>query len=227
MSLNQKADFRCGRFAGTLPDNSVRKSRPLRGPACAVTCTTPPCRKSVRLNSGVRRHRGLFDVKLPKAVLPLIFFTCTASAQVQAPERPPGYAPLKNFVGRWTTQGREDKFLEVCSWYHGEFHVVCNATSKRADGSTGHSMSILGYVPGSGYVYSGIGSKGRYETFDKGTWSEGRFTFDTTIMESEGKTLNRISIGPFTDRGFLFVVTTSTDGVVWKPVDTTTYIKLN
>jgi hypothetical protein len=37
------------------PNNSF-KPRPLRGSACAVTCTTPPRRKSVRLNSGVRAH---------------------------------------------------------------------------------------------------------------------------------------------------------------------------
>lgn len=98
-----------------------------------------------------------------------------AAETPRPPERPAEYTPLENFVGRWTTAGREKQFTETCEWYPGRFHVVCNFVSKRADGSQGHSMSILSYVPGVGYAYSGIGSKGRYETFDKGRWLSGKF----------------------------------------------------
>ena len=38
------------------PNNSF-KPRPLRGSACVLACSTPPFRKAVRLNSGVRPHR--------------------------------------------------------------------------------------------------------------------------------------------------------------------------
>ena len=162
-------------------------------------------------------------MKRLEAIFLSILAASTAAAQT-APDS--GYAPLKNFVGRWTTQGQETEFTETCDWYHGKFHVVCNAERKRADGSTGHSMSILGYIDGAGYVYSGIGSKGRYETFEKGRWSDGKFFFDSTTSE-HGKTItNRITIGPFTDEGFLFVVTTSTDGLTWTEADRTTYIRL-
>lgn len=162
-----------------------------------------------------------------KATFPLMLAASIAVAQAaQEPERAPEYDPLEGFVGRWTTQGRETQFLETCSWYYGKFHVVCNAESKRADGSIGHSMSILSYVPGAGYVYSGIGSKGRYETFDRGRWSDGKFIFDSTSSTDGKAVTNRITIGPFTDKGFLFVVTTSTDGVAWTEADQTTYIRL-
>ncbi len=162
-----------------------------------------------------------------ESALPLILFAGLAGAQASSePERAPGYAPLASFVGHWTTQGNETQFRENCDWYHGKFHVVCNAERKRADGSTGHSMSILSYVPGSGYVYSGIGSKGRYETFEKGLFSDGQFVFETTSPDQGSQATSRIVIGPFTDEGFLFVVTTSKDGSTWTEAGRTTYLRL-
>ena len=38
------------------PPNYSFKPRPLRGSAHALSCSTPPCRKAVRLNSGVRPY---------------------------------------------------------------------------------------------------------------------------------------------------------------------------
>lgn len=153
--------------------------------------------------------------------------TAAAAAATEDPgDRPPEYAPLQGFVGTWTTLGREKAFREVCEWYPGGFHVVCHSRSERPDGSTGHGMSILSYVPGTGYVYSGIGSKGRYETFSGGRWVDGTFVFDSAAVE-EGVTVNnRITIGPFTEAGFLFVVTSSRDGVAWEEVGRTNYLRL-
>lgn len=87
-------------------------------------------------------------------------------------------------------------------------------------------MSILSYVPESGYVYSGIGSKGRYETFEKGIWSDGTFIFDSTRSDAGKPVTDRITIGRFNDEGFLFIVISSPDGVTWTEVDRTTYIRL-
>ena len=42
-----------------MPSNNSFKPRPLRGSAHAVTCTTPPCRKSVQLNSGVSLFKSM------------------------------------------------------------------------------------------------------------------------------------------------------------------------
>jgi len=160
-------------------------------------------------------------------VLMLAFLAGGAGAQsAGAPARDPGYEPLSGFVGQWTTQGRESRFRERCEWYHGGFHVVCHSESQRDDGSTGHSLSILGFVPGAGYVYSGIGSKGRYETFEKGRWSEGHFIFDTTRVAEGATVTDRITIGPFTEEGFEFVVTTSADGATWSEVARTRYLRL-
>ena len=165
-------------------------------------------------------------MKHPQVILLLALAGIASAQTAQSPERAPGYAPLENFVGSWTTQGRESQFKEACNWYYGNFHVVCNSETRRADGSTGHGMSILSYVPESGYVYSGIGSKGRYETFEKGIWSDGKFIFDSSRSDAGKPVTDRITIGPFSDDGFLFVVTSSSDGATWTEVDRTTYIRL-
>ncbi len=54
------------RFArySALPNYSF-KPRPLRGSACAVSCTTPPGRAAVRLNSGVRQRTKKFFCVFP------------------------------------------------------------------------------------------------------------------------------------------------------------------
>ena len=165
-------------------------------------------------------------MKTLQAVLLLALAGIASAQSVQIPERAPGYAPLENFVGSWTTKGRESQFKEECHWYHGNFHVVCNSETRRTDGSTGHSMSILSFVPDSGYVYSGIGSKGRYETFEKGLWSDGRFVFDSVRSEAGKEITDRITIGPFTESGFEFVVTSTSDGTSWTELGRTTYVRI-
>ncbi len=155
-----------------------------------------------------------------------LFSSVATATSLEELQRPPEYQPLEGFIGSWTTLGREKHFHEVCSWYPGKFHVVCNAKSKRDDGSTGHSMSILSFVPASGYVYSGIGSQGRYETFENGRWSAGTFIFETRQIENNSPVISRITIGPFTTTGFLFVVHTSKDGISWTEAERTTYLKL-
>lgn len=149
-----------------------------------------------------------------------------AAETPQLPEQQEEYKLLENFIGRWTTAGREGQFFETCEWYHGKFHVVCNSVSKRADGSKGHGMSILSYVTSVGYVYSGIGSNGRYEILDKGRWLEGKFVFDSRRTDVDVSVSKRISIGPFTSEGFMFVVSTSEDGVSWSEMDRTVYLRL-
>ena len=66
------------------------KPRPLRGSACAVSCTTPPSRYASRLNSGVRRHRNFISSsqsydRLSALQLPLpsalIIYGCLCTTQ--------------------------------------------------------------------------------------------------------------------------------------------------
>jgi len=150
----------------------------------------------------------------------LLVVAGSALAEEQA--RHEGYAPLEHLVGTWTIGGKEDSYRETCSWYHGKRHIVCETESKREDGSNSHSMSILSFVPGSGYVYTGIGSSGRYETYRGGTYNEGVLEYvDRTPAE-----ITRIRVGPFTSADEIpFAVHTSTDGAAWTLADSFTYKK--
>jgi hypothetical protein len=104
-------------------------------------------------------------------LLTALLVVCPSHGQDRA--RHEGYEALDGFVGTWTIPGQESTYQEVCAWYHGERHIICNTESKRKDGSIAHSMSILSFVPDHGYVYTGIGSRGRYETHEKGTFQNG------------------------------------------------------
>jgi hypothetical protein len=166
---------------------------------------------------------------MKRLMLAALIATCAHAAIAQdasKSERHADYAHLENFVGHWTVKGSEDVFLEVCNWYPGNFHIVCNSERKRPDGSTGHGMSILSFASGQGFVYTGIGSKGRYEALHGGTFNDGIFEFLTTTNEDGKSVVSRIRMGPYTQAGFPFVVDTSTDGAAWTTPETTTYIKL-
>ena len=157
-----------------------------------------------------------------------IGFPSGLAAQTAAPSpaRDPGYDALENFVGKWTVKGKEDTFREDCDWYHGRFHVVCHSESTRADGSLGQGISILGFVPGEGYVYTGIGSRGRYETLARGTVSDAVLEYRSMAVEDGKPTITRIRIGPFAQAGFPFVVHASTDdGKTWTHLETVEYIR--
>lgn len=153
-------------------------------------------------------------------------FTADAQVAQKPPERHAGYAHLENFVGKWTVRGSEASFTESCDWYHGNYHVVCHSETKRADGSAGHGMSILGFVPGKGYVYSGIGSRGRYATHHSGTFRDGIFEFLDNTTKDGKPVVARTRLGPFTPAGFTFAVDTSADGGSWTAPQTITYLRL-
>lgn len=151
-----------------------------------------------------------------------VWLVASASFAQEQP-RHAGYLPLESLVGRWTIAGREGRYLETCDWYHGQRHIVCHAESKRKDGSTSHSMSILSFVPGQGYVYTGIGGGGRYETYRAGTYSNGIIEY--LDQSAEGRT--RIRVGPFSDRTRVpFNVHTSKDGATWDAADSFDYIRI-
>lgn len=160
------------------------------------------------------------------AIAIILFSSAHAAIAQVAPARLPAYDHLDHFVGSWTERGNEETFLEVCAWFDGNFHVVCNAERKRADASVGRSLSILSYVPNEGYVHAGIGNKGSYETLQNGTFRGGLFEFLSATKEGDKSIVTRIRIGPFDENGFPFVVDTSTDGGPWVVAGTTEYVKL-
>jgi hypothetical protein len=154
-------------------------------------------------------------------------YSLIAAAQTTASlaTRPPAYDRLGALVGRWTIKGREDKFLETCRWFDGNFHLICESENKRADGTFGHSMSILGYLPAEDrYTYLGIGSKGRNETMS-GTFSDGVFEFTSETVANGRTVFSRVRMGPFSGREVSFVAESSSDRVSWAVDAAFTYIR--
>ena len=146
----------------------------------------------------------------------------SASMTVHAP----GYDRLGSLVGRWTIKGREEKYVEVCRWYDGNFHIICETENKRADGTIGHGMSILGYIPDKNtYTYHGIGSNGRNETMS-GTFADGILEFTAEAIDNGATVISRVRMGPFSEREVPFVAESSSDRVSWATDATVTYIRL-
>ena len=149
--------------------------------------------------------------------------------QTSAPEpvRASGFDRLSPLVGRWTIKGSEETFLEVCRWYSGNFHIVCETESKHSDGSVGRGMSILSYLPDQdSYTYYGIGGNGRNETMS-GVFRDGILEF-TAEAEDNGKTVvSRVRMGPFAQREVPFVAETSTDRESWEIDASLTYVRLD
>ncbi len=149
----------------------------------------------------------------------------TTSTPVSAPAA--GYEPLALLAGRWTLMGREGSFVETCRWYDGGFHVICTAENKRPDGSTGKTMSILGYLPGNdSFTYHGIGNTGRNETMT-GSFRGGIFEFISEIRREGSRVRERVRMGPFTGREVPFFVETAVDDAAWKDDGAFTYVKLD
>lgn len=147
----------------------------------------------------------------------------SSPALAQEPLRDEGYSALEGLVGSWTIAGKEGSYLETCDWYDGRYHIVCNTESKRKDGSIARGMSILSFIPGHGYVYTGIGNRGRYETYRGGTCINGIIEY--LDRSDDGHT--RIRIGPFTDRNLIpFSVHLSKDGINWEPADSFNYVRV-
>ena len=140
--------------------------------------------------------------------------------------RASGYDRLGSLVGRWTIEGSEQKVVEACRWYKGNFHIICETENKRADGTVGHGMSILGYLPEKDmYTYHGIGSTGRNETMS-GTFADGILEFTAGTIDNGKTVISRVRIGPFSERAVPFVAESSTDHVNWAVDATFIYVRL-
>ena len=157
--------------------------------------------------------------------LPLLtaLLLISSLALAQEPARHEGYSVLEGLVGSWTIAGQEGTYLETCDWYDGRRHIICNTESRRKDGSLARGMSILSFVPDQGYVYTGIGNRGRYETYRGGTYRNGVIEY----LEQSADSYTRIRVGPFSDRSVVpFNVHSSKDGIHWEQVDSFNYVRV-
>ena len=123
----------------------------------------------------------------------LIAFLKQANAQSKEPST--DHKKLSAIVGRWTIQGKEDRYLEVCDMYHGGYFLVCNTEYKTKSGGLSKSVSILGYSTEDNHItYYHYGSSGESQTL-KGRFDEtGNLFFEGEELIKGKLTKLRISM---------------------------------
>ena len=106
---------------------------------------------------------------------------------------------LSNFQGKWTIEGSEDSYLEVCDFIDGN-HIQCIATSTE-DGMTDRSISYLTYSSAEkSYIYYGLYGNGSTRML-RGRWENDSFIYEGERQATDKLTKWRITIKP--NNGYL------------------------
>lgn len=156
-----------------------------------------------------------------RATLLITIALVASSASVSAAEPRERLAFL---VGDWTIEGREASFREVCEWFPGRSHVVCNSESRR-DTGTSRGVSVLSYSDEKKrHVYYHYGSSGAVSVMDI-------FTDGNSLVATGQKIVGadvireQVWMTPRGDDRFEFREQTSTNGGAWETTAHFTYVR--
>lgn len=98
-------------------------------------------------------------------LLPFFLIVVIIQAIGQSNEPTAEHKKLSAIVGRWTIQGMEDRYLEICEMYQGGYFLVCNTEFKTKSGGLSKGVSIMGYsTEGKHITYYHYGSSGESQT---------------------------------------------------------------
>lgn len=98
------------------------------------------------------------------------------------------------FIGRWTVEGSEAAYLEICDRIQGN-HIQCISASKENNG-VDSSVSYLSFSPlEKAYLYYGLYPSGNSRTL-RGKWETDRFIFEGERILPEKTTKWRVTIRP-------------------------------
>lgn len=151
-----------------------------------------------------------------------LLFTIALVASAAAAEPPRDL--LAFIVGDWTIEGREASFREVCEWFPGRSHVVCNSESRR-DKGTSHGVSVFSYSEvEKRHLYYHYGSSGVVATMDvfpdgKSLVATGERIVGTDVIREQ------VWMTPRGDDRFEFREQTSTNGGAWETTAHFTYVR--
>jgi hypothetical protein len=151
-----------------------------------------------------------------------------AEEKKAGPPKPgPEVKKLAYFTGTWTSEGEikanpimpagKMTSTDVCTWYAGGFHVVCNSKGTGPMGKMS-GLGILGYnTEEKVYTYNGIDNTGHLET-SKGT-TDGKTWSYTSEDKMGGKTMyGRYTIGDLQPDSYSFSWAMSEDNKTWNTV---------
>lgn len=120
---------------------------------------------------------------------------------------------LAVFIGRWTVEGSEATYLEVCNRIQGN-HIQCVSASKEKNW-VDSSVSYLSFSPlEKTYVYYGLYPSGNSRTL-RGKWETDRFVFEGQRILTEKTTKWRVTIKPV-EKDLHFVEEASVNNGAWE-----------
>jgi hypothetical protein len=119
---------------------------------------------------------------------------------------------LSFIKGKWTIDGSETTYIEVCDWIQGN-HLQCMSTSK--ENKTDNSISYLSYSAlEKSYVYFGLYGSGNSRTL-RGQWVNDKFIFEGQRQTADKLTKWRVTMKP--NNGKVdFLEERSVDNGEWK-----------
>lgn len=148
------------------------------------------------------------------------------SAETNAQTNQPGaeHQKLSPIVGKWTVEGMEDSFVEICEWYPGGYFVVCNSESKTKTGIA-KGVSVLGYSKEEKlYTYYHYGSTGSSQTL-RCNIIDNVFNFFGEETVNGNLTKTKVTMTPQGDN-FHFKEEISVNDGPWKTTASFMYVRL-
>lgn len=158
----------------------------------------------------------------------LSFFVLYASVTMNAQTTGPTaeHNKLSALVGRWTLQGMENRYLEICDMYQGGYFLVCNTEFKTKSGAVSKSVSIIGYsVKDKQITYYHYGSAGESQTLTGRTDEAGNFYFEGQELIQGKLTKTRIAMTK-TGENYNFKEETSVDNAAWTTSTEMVYLRV-
>lgn len=157
-----------------------------------------------------------------RATLLFTIALVASTASVSAAEPPRDL--LAFIVGDWTIERRETSFRELCEWYPGRSHVVCNSESRRETG-TSRGVSVFSYSDEKKHhVYYHYGSSGAVAAMDVFTDGKSLVATGEKIVGAN-VVREQVWMTPRGDDRFEFREQISTNGGAWETAAQFNYVR--
>ncbi len=160
------------------------------------------------------------------ALIAILFFTpvLKLSAQTKTPTKE--HKKLSALAGKWTIKGMEDRVLEICEMYEGQYFMVCNSEVKTKAGGLSKGVSVFGYSEDlKSHTYYHYGSTGYSQLLTGNVDDAGNLHLSGEETRN-GKLVKTRVVMTKISEGYDFKEETSTDNGPWKVATAITYLRV-
>ena len=159
-------------------------------------------------------------------IIPLLIFLFVALNQASGQSKEPSaeHKKLSAIVGRWTIQGMEDRYLEICEMYQGGYFLVCNTEFKTKSGGLSKSVSIMGYSKDNYLTYYNYSSSGESRTLKGKIDEEGNLFFEGEELINGKPVKTRVAMNKSGDN-YTFKEETSVENGSWMTTTEFVYVR--